>query len=316
MNCIYHIQNPVSFICIATHKCELDRKMCVECQKEHGVDQQQTLPLKKFEEIVKNNFKEFQLDDTSELTKERMKCKSMLSQTESSIKNVLDEISKLFKQTFDRIEQESKSFTNLINDNPNLASISNIELNELVEILQGNILNKFTNQKKLYLDRLERSRFWWEQEVKDFGERLTTVMNEFIQYFSVKPVSLDADHKLVLEKNLLIQELKELKNQMICQEMELDILKFGDTNITLNVKSFSTNLSSTFQMQLKDSVSDLYIKAVQHGIHKGSPQDCCLLVPSKNIKYALTEWNRKLYEIFIPNDYTNKIIKVEFSQSR
>ncbi|CAK77639.1 unnamed protein product (macronuclear) [Paramecium tetraurelia] len=338
MYCTYHVQNQVSLICIATHKCELNRKMCVECQQEHGVDLKQTLPLKQVEEMVKNKFKEFQLDDTSDITKERMKYKAMLSQTESSIKNILDEISKLFEQTFDRVEQESKSFTNLINNNPNLASISNSELNKLVEILQWNNLNDFIIQKNLYLVRLENSRFWWEQEVQAFGEKLKTVMNQYIEFFrqqfsnfqSVKPVSLDADliqelemkNQAILEykqifidkKQLLNNEIKTNQNEMIDLQIELDVLKLGDTIITVNVKSFSTNVSQTFQMQLRDSISDLYILAVNEGIHKGSPLDCCLLVPSKNIKYASSEWKQRFQEIFIPNDYTNKTITLEFCQ--
>ncbi|CAK77624.1 unnamed protein product (macronuclear) [Paramecium tetraurelia] len=116
-------------------------------------------------------------------------------------------------------------------------------------------------------------------------------------------------------KQQLNNEIKTKQNEIIDLQIELDVLKLGDTIITVNVKSFSTNVSQTFQMLLRDSISDLYILAVQKGIHKGSPLDCCLLVPSKNIKYASSEWKQRFQEIFIPNDYTNKTITLEFCQS-
>ncbi|CAD8214044.1 unnamed protein product [Paramecium pentaurelia] len=48
MYCKFHPKIQVSLICAAPHKCQFKRKMCVECQQEHGVEVKQTILMKKF----------------------------------------------------------------------------------------------------------------------------------------------------------------------------------------------------------------------------------------------------------------------------
>ncbi|CAD8130765.1 unnamed protein product [Paramecium sonneborni] len=121
MNCTYHLQNPITMICIAPHKYQYQRKLCVECLYEHNVSAKQTVVKKKFQEMIIDKFKESKFDDTSELTKQRMNFKSVLFQTENMLKKIWEELSESIKQVYDSIEQE---YFNIINQGTNLAESS------------------------------------------------------------------------------------------------------------------------------------------------------------------------------------------------
>ncbi|CAD8117096.1 unnamed protein product [Paramecium primaurelia] len=88
MNCTYHIRNQISCIYIAPHKCLCQRKLCAQCLQEHEIDVKHAVPINIFKKMVLNKLKEYKLDETSELNKQRMNVKSMLSQTQSMLKKI------------------------------------------------------------------------------------------------------------------------------------------------------------------------------------------------------------------------------------
>lgn len=51
-----------------------------------------------------NKLKESKLDQTDEITAQRMAFKSMLSKTQSMLIRILDDLSESYKSIFDRIE--------------------------------------------------------------------------------------------------------------------------------------------------------------------------------------------------------------------
>ncbi|CAD8168557.1 unnamed protein product [Paramecium octaurelia] len=214
-----------------------------------------------------------------------------------------------YVQQIDKQNQEMQILKEKITQAKQEMLDKNNEIEQLNKVIESKEKNLDVIEKEQIIFILQNELDQKKNEEKEYNQKiqeLTQNYNQLIQNYDMSKQKIAQQDK----------EFKTQQNKLVEMEMDLDILKFYDTKINLNVKSYNTNLSSTFQMQLKDSVGDLYIKAVQHGIHKGSPQDCCLLVPSKNIRYASSEWNKKLQEIFIPNDYNNKTIQVEFSQSR
>ncbi|CAK66082.1 unnamed protein product (macronuclear) [Paramecium tetraurelia] len=168
MNCNYHIQNQISFICLAPHKCQNQRKLCDECFQEHGVEVQFLIPINGLQEIVKKKFQELKLGDISEISVQRINFKSMLSQSQSKFKQILDQFSESAQYIFDMIELQTKSYVHLINQNINPAELSNYDLEILIQILKGESINDWIEQKNIYLNKLEELKVYWDQEEKLF----------------------------------------------------------------------------------------------------------------------------------------------------
>ncbi|CAD8214567.1 unnamed protein product [Paramecium octaurelia] len=170
MNCSIHHLNPISFICVAPHKCQCARKLCAECQFEHEVDKNHTVPINKFKEIVAKKLNESNLIDSSELTKQRMHFKQMLSSTLKMLKDIWDETTESIKQIYDLIEMEDKSYLNYMNYNVNPLELTNTELEKQVQSVIGKQLDDWNNQKNSQLKRLEMTKQYWEKETKVFCE--------------------------------------------------------------------------------------------------------------------------------------------------
>ncbi|CAD8112411.1 unnamed protein product [Paramecium sonneborni] len=182
MNCTYHIQNPISIICIAPHMCQYQRKLCFECLYEQDVNVKQTVVIKKFQEMVIKKFKESKLDETSELIKQRNNFKSVLSQTESTMKKIWEELSESIKQVYDWIEQE---YFNIINQSTNLAESSYADLEKLVQIVIGTKLNDLNGEKNWFLMKLEKTQNCLVQEIEGFIQKFKKEMQE-IQSLIIK----------------------------------------------------------------------------------------------------------------------------------
>ncbi|CAD8131256.1 unnamed protein product [Paramecium sonneborni] len=179
MNCTYHIQNQVSFICIASHKCQYQRKLCAECLYDHGVDViKQTVPIDRFGAMVIKKLKESKLEETSELIQQRMNFKSIFSKIEIMMKKIWEESAQSIKKIYDMIEHENKQYINLIYDNRNLAESSYNNLEILVSILEGNTLDSWNVQKNLQLKKLEKAKNWLSQEVNAFNEKIKNELDQ------------------------------------------------------------------------------------------------------------------------------------------
>ncbi|CAK90344.1 unnamed protein product (macronuclear) [Paramecium tetraurelia] len=181
MNCTQHIQNQVSFICIAPHNCQCQRKLCAQCQYGHGVDQKYTVPIEIFEDIRKKKFQGSYLNSTSELTIQRMNFKKMLASALKMLKQIWDELAESIKQIYDLIEMEDKSYLNYFNNNVNPSELSYTQLEKLVQIIIGNALEDWNIEKNSQLKRLEMKKNYWEMEMKGFCQKLNKEMKEIRQ---------------------------------------------------------------------------------------------------------------------------------------
>ncbi|CAD8215122.1 unnamed protein product [Paramecium octaurelia] len=144
-------------ICISPHKCQYQRKLCIECQYEHEVDiKQHTVLLKKFQEAAIKKLTEAMFEETSEITNLRMKFKSILSKIEGELKKIWEELSEFIQKTYDLIEIENQSYMNLKNENLNPATLPYADLEKLVQIIEGK--NQMTGQTRKIHIQLEQKR--------------------------------------------------------------------------------------------------------------------------------------------------------------
>ncbi|CAD8129733.1 unnamed protein product [Paramecium sonneborni] len=181
MNCTWHFNHQVSLICIASHQCQ-QRKLCIECLYNHGVDLKQTVPIDKFEETLVKKKKESKLDEQSKLLDQR---KSILSKIETIIKEIQEGLAKTIKQIYDMIELENQKYINLLYGNLNLAQSSNTELENLVQIFH-NKLDLRSAEKNQYIAKLDNLENQLNLVAEAFNEKIKKEMNQFnlIDFFS------------------------------------------------------------------------------------------------------------------------------------
>ncbi|CAD8167193.1 unnamed protein product [Paramecium pentaurelia] len=160
--------------------------MCVECLYENRVEIKQAAPINKFHETLLKKFKENQLEDTSELIKNKIGFKQLLSETEAIMKKLWEDLASSIKLIYEMIEQENNSYINLIINNDNLAESSFIDLEKLVQIQNGEILDDWNYKKNSYVKKLDKAKQWLEKEVKNFIEKFKQQMNEILQMFQIE----------------------------------------------------------------------------------------------------------------------------------
>ncbi|CAK58103.1 unnamed protein product (macronuclear) [Paramecium tetraurelia] len=187
MNCTNHIKNQVSLICIAPHTCQFDRKLCSECLDEHQFNSN-IVSIKRFKEMVMKRFSESKLDqNTEELIHQRKAFKSMLSETESKMRKIWEELEKSINQMYDFIEEQNKLYLNLFNQNDNLSEFSNSNLEQLVQILIGESLDDWNDLQNSQLVKLEKTKNQWEQDIKTFCEKMNIEMKEITSKIKIEP---------------------------------------------------------------------------------------------------------------------------------
>ncbi|CAD8090941.1 unnamed protein product [Paramecium sonneborni] len=183
MQCTHHINKPIVSICVAPHKCQYQRKLCAVCQYEHGVDIDQSVPIQIFQEMVLKKLQDFKLDQSYELTQQKMSFKTVLSDTERMMKKIWQDLSESIKKMYEQIELENQSYTNLISVNTNLSESSSTDLEKLVSIVEGKSINDWNCQKYSYLKLLEKIKNGWDNGIQAFIQNSNEVLKklQFIQ---------------------------------------------------------------------------------------------------------------------------------------
>ncbi|CAD8135866.1 unnamed protein product [Paramecium pentaurelia] len=195
MNCRFHPQTPISLICTAPHRCEINRKMCVECQQDHGIEVKQTIPINKFRQMLNGKVKDYKLDDTQELNKQRLDFKYMLSKAVEMLKQLWEELSESIRKIFEMIEKENKSLTDLITQNENLTESSYSDLEKLVQLLNGKIVDNLNNKKNSIMTKVKKAKDLLEKEVIIFCQKFKEEMREILSIFQVQN-----DEQIILQE--------------------------------------------------------------------------------------------------------------------
>ncbi|CAD8191708.1 unnamed protein product [Paramecium pentaurelia] len=178
MNCTQHIKFPITSICIAPHQCQCKRKLCIDCQYQHGVDIIYTVPTHRFRDMVIKEIKESKIDQNPEFTEQRKNFLKILSQIESMLKNTWQKLNESIKKIYDTIEMQDKSFLKIMNDNFNPKDLSNTDLEKLVQIVQGKKLNEWKTQKNSYFQKLQNLKECLEKAIQASNDKLKKDMKE------------------------------------------------------------------------------------------------------------------------------------------
>ncbi|CAD8213828.1 unnamed protein product [Paramecium octaurelia] len=242
MNCIYHHLNPIQFICIAPHACQYQRKLCAECQYEHGENVKHAVPINIFQQIVIMKMKQYKLDEISEISQQRNNFKLMLSQTESMIKKIWEELSDSIKYIYDLIEKKYRSYSNLFNQYTNIAESSYSDLEQIVYLLQVGKVNDWISEKNSYLAKLQKIEQLLEEEVKFLCKKLKNEIKS-----SIQPI----------QKMLQVYERKEDLYQVLTQTSNIDesclneILGMFKTNKITDCLKYLSNIRNTEKNNFK-----------------------------------------------------------------
>ncbi|CAD8136776.1 unnamed protein product [Paramecium octaurelia] len=97
-------------ICLSYHKCQSQRKLCAECIEEHGVDLKCMVSIIKFQDMMRKKFEDSKFNDSSELAKQRLNFKTLLTSTQNKFKVIWDGIEESIKQIYDFLEKEEKFY--------------------------------------------------------------------------------------------------------------------------------------------------------------------------------------------------------------
>ncbi|CAD8208998.1 unnamed protein product [Paramecium pentaurelia] len=210
------------------------------------------------------NFKKLQdskLNDTSELTKQRLAFKTLLSQTEQMMKKIWDELSQSIKQVYDWIEKENQSYFNIINENTNLAESSYTDLEKLVNIVEGSTLNDWNAQKNSLLKELDQTKSWWDQLIKAFIEKSKEGIRQIKQsiekevvyqmkedLFEILTYIQDIDESLSIRR--FLKYLEERKFQMSLNSFRITTIK-----TFMNLQATSNRIS---RMNIQDHKFNKY----------------------------------------------------------
>ncbi|CAD8173975.1 unnamed protein product [Paramecium octaurelia] len=146
MNCQDHTLNPISLICVALHKCQ--RKLCVDCFYDHGVETKYLLPIQKFEAQL--------LKQKEELTQSHMNLKQMLSEREIFLKNLWENMNQSIQTIYDMIEREDEKYLKLIKFDISPQDLPQAQIDKLVNILSGNDLSIWNSEKSFQLRQLNQ----------------------------------------------------------------------------------------------------------------------------------------------------------------
>ncbi|CAD8209831.1 unnamed protein product [Paramecium octaurelia] len=179
MNCTHHFQYRVSSICVAPHLCQYQRKLCVECQYEHAVDKKQEIPIFRFQEMAIKKLKEYELDQTFELIEYKKNYQILLDQMKKNLEEILESIFSIY----DMIEQQNQQYKNLINENTNLLESSQTDLEKLIEIFQGKIINDWIGDRNYYFGNLDQAMIVFNQEITKGIEKLNQRIKEIYPFF-------------------------------------------------------------------------------------------------------------------------------------
>ncbi|CAD8130552.1 unnamed protein product [Paramecium sonneborni] len=254
MSCTYHIQNPITAICIASHKCQCQRKLCIECAYNHEVDFKQIVPIKLFQEMVVKKQKESETYEALDLTKQGMNLKSVISQTEITMKKIWEDLQVSIKQIYDLIELQEKTYMEIINNSTNPVELSNTDLETLVQILVGGKLNFWNLQKNFNLRKVEKVKNLLGQEIWALNEKIKKEMILSLEFVIEKQAFIESIKPKLLKDDFWIRLFFILQEKSKKTIKESQLIYNGSRD-GLNANSFwnkcdeKSNLLMIFKSQ-------------------------------------------------------------------
>ncbi|CAD8081343.1 unnamed protein product [Paramecium sonneborni] len=243
MKCTHHYKYPIISICVACHKCEFQRQLFLECQQIHRENFQNIIPLNIFYEKTAQKLNQYKLDAT-ELNTQRKAFQSMLSQTQSKLKNIWDDLSDSIQKIYNLIEQENELNINLLNNNI-IAETSYTDLEKLVSIVVGNSIIDRVIERNSKIKLLEKIKNGWNhgfelQKIEFIHKRANWMVIVIV-------LILYASHKMELLQHLIAKIGQSIYGmQRLVNKFNLQI---QNTKILQHNLNYPQTKTSHLQMQ-------------------------------------------------------------------
>ncbi|CAD8110055.1 unnamed protein product [Paramecium primaurelia] len=215
--CIDHPQQKISAICVSSHKCQ--RKLCDQCMSNHLMTQQKPLPINIFLDKLQEKVNQYKLKENQQKQQFRVAFKCVLDSTEQMIIKLYKQLDESIEKIFSKMEEQDQSYINLLDNNSNPTDSSINDLEQLVQILEGNTLEDWNNQKNYYMLQLETSKNWLEQEMKNFSKNFNFEMSEILSNFKYieksflwnysKERFINTEYQKIFTKQKEIQYIRE-----------------------------------------------------------------------------------------------------------
>ncbi|CAD8071244.1 unnamed protein product [Paramecium primaurelia] len=330
-NCIQQLQNDLQNLQFVQQKENIEKVNQELLNKDKEIEQLRFQINQEIEQ--KNNNQQIYNQEIEQLNAILNEKKQDNDQLNNNLRHLNTQIQELKQQNED-YNNKNLEYNQIIN---NLKlEINNIQAN--LDIKDQNIyqLTQNIEQLNLEIQQLNKDKESLIQDKEQLNENIQSLnqninqlnqdkeqlnkdkelLNENIQSLNKKIQQLNKD-KEQLNENIqkLIQHQEQLNQEIIQKDdniqdlkIELQIYEYSSKKIFINV----ANQNQKFEFQLKDSINDIYMLAAQQGFQIQLNRNTTLFVPSKNKRILQSNWNQKLYQIFVPDDY-NQPITIEFS---
>ncbi|CAD8206686.1 unnamed protein product [Paramecium octaurelia] len=186
-NCEIHPKEPIIGICIAQHT-DCQRKLCFKCFHDHKITIQQSLPFDVFLDRLLKLSETYKLNDKGKYDEVRIAFKSLLSTSEEMIKKLFIQLNDSIQYIFGKLKEQDQLYLDLIDRNQQPALSYLPDLDKLVQILEGRVLQDWDIQKNSYLEQLGQAKEWLAEQMKTFNQNFQEEMREI---FSIKKQELD-----------------------------------------------------------------------------------------------------------------------------
>ncbi|CAD8178217.1 unnamed protein product [Paramecium octaurelia] len=183
--CLDHSDNPIIFICTAQHKCQ--RKLCNECVIEHGVSTRWAVPINTFSKSLQKILSAYkQNDNQDQLAQIRILFQTLYSENKKIMKEMWDDFKNSMNSIYNRIEEQDQCYVKLLNEDINLENLSQVEMDNLVSIQQGELLDDWNLQKSDYIKKLNKAKELLEKEMKFISNKLKFEIKEIQNMFKIE----------------------------------------------------------------------------------------------------------------------------------
>ncbi|CAD8092870.1 unnamed protein product [Paramecium primaurelia] len=253
--CTEHHQQPFNLICVAQHYCQ--RKLCSECQHEHGVDSKQILSIHKFQDKLKKRVEKFNLItqiSQQNYTSLHLNFKSLLVQSEEMIKNMYQNLTQSINKIFDMVEQEDQYYHNLLSQFTNPLELSYIEINKLVQILKEKTLENWNSQKEQYLSQLNKVRQWLDIEMSNFvGKFNRDLIKDVESIVKIEKIELTDDYywQEGIKEYECQQYTKTPNNDLIAVKAKFTVTKTKNKEIIYSSYGMSQRIEQIIEVSNK-----------------------------------------------------------------
>ncbi|CAD8061922.1 unnamed protein product [Paramecium sonneborni] len=253
--CIDHPQKEYSLICIAQHYCQ--RKLCQECQHDHGIDSKQLVSINKFQNKLKKRMEKFNLNTQINYNNYNVlhqNLKSLIVQTEEMIKNMCQNITQSINNIFKILEQEDQQYHILLNSFDNLLELSYIDLNKLVEILNDKTLEKWNDQKEQNINQLRKAQLWLQIELESFLKRFNQDLMKDIESLIKVEKKVESIEEYYWQEGIIEHEFWEYSNNYgdkIPVKQKFTITKTKDKEIIYTYPGINQRIDQIKELCLK-----------------------------------------------------------------